>query len=291
MTQPQIGFAGIGLMGGPIVERLLAAGYTVNVWNRTQAKAEALVAKGACLATDIKTLVENSDILMSCLSDTTAVEAMVFGSGGIAQFGDESKILVDFSSIDPLACKEFAVRLREQCGMQWIDAPVSGGTAGAEAGTLIIMAGGDADTLARIRPVLEPLSQRVTHMGGPGSGQMTKLCNQMVVANNALVIAEMMALGRSAGVDVGKLPEALAGGFADSIPFQILAPQMAAHDFTLKWKVATLLKDLNGAVELAEKTDGQVPMSQQGVELLRAHAQCGNADRDLSTLICRYEQE
>ncbi|NIB42483.1 NAD(P)-dependent oxidoreductase [Pseudomaricurvus alkylphenolicus] len=289
MTQPEIGFAGIGLMGGPMVGRLLSADYNVNVWNRTVSKADALVARGATLAKDLQQLVQRSDIVMLCMSDTAAVESMVFGEGGIAEHGANNKVLVDFSSIDPLASKSFAKRLKDLCGMDWIDAPVSGGTAGAEAGSLIIMAGGDASVLERVQPVLAPLSQRVTHMGGPGSGQMTKLCNQMVVANNALVIAEMMALGRSAGVDVAKLPEALAGGFADSIPFQILAPQMAAHDFTLKWKVATLLKDLNGAVELANKTSGQIPMSQCGVQLLQSHAHSGFADKDLSSLICRYE--
>ncbi|NIB40713.1 NAD(P)-dependent oxidoreductase [Pseudomaricurvus alkylphenolicus] len=287
----RIGFIGIGLMGSRMVSRLLGAGYTVHVWNRTPEKAKALVAEGAVSAKDVEELVTGSDVVMLCLSETDAVETMAFGENGIVHYGTPGKVLVDFSSIHPQKSKDFAEHLQQQCGMQWIDAPVSGGTAGAENGSLIIMAGGDEKTLKNIRPVFDPLCQRLTHMGGPGSGQMTKVCNQMVVANNALVIAEMMALGRSAGVDVAKLPEALAGGFADSIPFQILAPQMADHDFTLKWKVATLLKDLNLGVDLADGEEQRVPMSLRGVELLKDHAIAGNADRDLSTLITIYEDE
>jgi len=289
MKDLKIGFVGLGLMGRPMVSRLLTENYAVVVWNRTPEKAQALVEEGAKLASDIADLVCNVDVVMTCLSDTAAVEDLVFGVQGIAQFGASEKTLIDFSSIDPLASKEFALRLHRQCEMQWIDAPVSGGTAGAKAGTLIIMAGGNVDRLESVREVFDPLCSRLSYMGEAGAGQMTKLCNQMVVACNSLVIAEMMALGRSAGVDVGRLPEALAGGFADSIPFQILAPQMAAHDFTLKWKVATLLKDIDGAVQMAEKLQSETPMSRKGSDLLRACAEAGNSDRDLSSLITMYE--
>jgi len=289
MKDLKIGFIGLGLMGGPMVSRLLAENYSVIVWNRTPEKAQTLVEEGARCATDIAELVRDVDVVMMCLSDTAAVEGLVFGAHGVAQYGASGKILIDFSSIDPLATKEFATRLHQQCEMQWIDAPVSGGTGGAKAGTLIIMAGGRVDCLESVREVFDPLCSRLTHMGEVGAGQMTKLCNQMVVACNALVIAEMMALGRSAGVDVGRLPEALAGGFADSIPFQILAPQMAVHDFTLKWKVATLLKDIDGAVQMAEKLQSETPMSRKGCDLLRACAKGGNGDRDLSSLITMYE--
>jgi len=287
----KLGFIGLGLMGGPMTSRLLQAGFEVRVWNRNVDKAAALIEQGAVHCSDIATLVGESDVIMLCLSDTAAVESVVFSAGGVAAHGSSGKTLVDFSSIDPLTTKEFAQRLVKEAGMNWIDAPVSGGTAGAEAGSLIIMAGGDKSVLADIRPAFDPLCQRLTHMGEVGAGQMTKLCNQMVVTCNAAVIAEMVALGRAAGVDVSQLPAALAGGFADSIPFQILVPQMAAHDFTLKWKVATLAKDLNGAVALAAKLGSKTPMSQRGISILNEHAAGGNADRDLSSLVCRYEAE
>jgi len=289
MKDLKIGFIGLGLMGGPMVSRLLAANYSVTVWNRTPEKAQALVEEGARCASSIADLVGDADVVMMCLSDTAAVESLVFGAHGVAQYGASEKTLIDFSSIDPSASKAFATRLQQHCEMQWIDAPVSGGTAGAKAGTLIIMAGGNVNSLESVCEVFDPLCSRLTYMGEAGAGQMTKLCNQMVVACNSLVIAEMMALGRSAGVDVRRLPQALAGGFADSIPFQILAPQMAAHDFTLKWKVATLLKDIDGAVQMAEKLQSETPMSRKGCDLLRACAEAGNGERDLSSLITMYE--
>ncbi len=288
-SEPVLGFAGLGLMGERMVGRLLAAGSTVTVWNRSPDKLASLTSQGASAATSLAELTEASDVIMLCLADTAAVEAVVFGEEGIAKYGSRGKVLVDFSSIDPLATPELARRLEERCGMHWIDAPVSGGTQGAEQGSLVIMAGGDAALLDTLRPLLAPLCKRLTHMGPSGAGQMTKLCNQMVVANNALVIAEMVSLCRSAGVAVDKLPEALAGGFADSLPFQILVPQMAAHDFTLKWKVATLAKDLAGAAAVAALKEQPVPMTLRGAELIADHAAAGFADQDLSTLIRMFE--
>lgn len=287
----KIGFIGTGLMGRPMVLRLLEAGRSLAVWNRSKDKTRDLVQRGARACDSIEELVEECDIVMLCVSDTAAVESVVFGEGGVAGVGSKHKVLVDFSSIDPIRSREMARQLSAECGMDWLDAPVSGGTAGAENGSLIIMVGGELQVLERIRPVFDPLCQRLSHMGPCGAGQMTKLCNQMVVANNVLVIAEMMALGRKAGVDVDKLSTALAGGFADSIPFQILAPQMAEHDFTLKWKVTTLQKDLSSAVDLADRLGAEVPMSRQGSQLLHHHSEAGAAQRDLSTVITLYEEE
>jgi 3-hydroxyisobutyrate dehydrogenase len=226
---------------------------------------------------------------MLCLADTSAVEEVVFGAGGVASWGEAGAVVVDFSSIDPLATTQFADRLQRARGMHWIDAPVSGGTVGAEAGRLVVMAGGERGQLERIRPLLAPLSRRVTHMGRVGSGQITKVCNQMLVATNALVIAEVIALARRAGVDVGRIAGALEGGFADSLPLQILAPQMAAHDYTLKWKVATLLKDLDLAVAQSKRCRLDLPVVRLARDLVREHAGAGNAVRDLSTLVERYE--
>lgn len=286
-----VGFIGIGLMGGPMSRRLLEAGYTVNVWNRNPDKAKSLLEAGANHCATVAALTRESDIIMLCLSDTAAVEAVVFAEEGVAASGSEGKVVVDFSSIDPLATREFSTRVKEQSGMEWIDAPVSGGTAGAESGSLIIMTGGDEGVLARIRGVFDPMCQRLTHMGGSGAGQMTKILNQLIVTCNAATIAEMVALGRAAGVDVARLPEALAGGFADSKPFQILVPQMAEHDFTLKWKVATLAKDLNGAVKMAEALDKELPMGKCGADILNSHEAAGNADLDLSSLVTIYEPD
>lgn len=285
----RIGFIGIGLMGGPMVRRLLAAGYRVTIWNRTVQKCESLEKQGAKVADSIAALVAEVDVIMLCLSDTKAVEDIVFGENAIENSARSGQVLIDFSSIDPGATENYASILKKNRDVDWIDAPVSGGTKGAEDGTLIIMAGGEISVLDRIKPVFRPLSKKVTHMGPNGAGQMTKLCNQMVVACNGLVIAEMIALARRANVEVDKLPEALAGGFADSIPLQILAPQMAEHDFTLKWKVSTLLKDLNSAVAVSKLSTGKTPMSDVALQLLRGHADKGNSDKDFSTVIELYD--
>jgi 3-hydroxyisobutyrate dehydrogenase len=170
--------------------------------------------------------------------------------------------------------------------MHWLDAPVSGGTAGAEAGSLAIMAGGRADDVQRVRPILANLGQRLTHMGEVGAGQVSKVCNQMLVACNALVIAEVVALAERSGVDASLLASALAGGFADSKPLQILAPQMAASQFEpVRWHVRTLLKDLDTAVKLAREQGSATPMSGLAAQLMRLHGSQGNLSRDPSTLI------
>jgi len=285
----RLGFIGLGLMGMPMMLRLLNYGFDVIVWNRSNSKYNTAVQAGAAWVESIRQLSEQSDVIMLCLSDTAAVEQVVFGEDGVAAGGGQGKVLLDFSSIDPEKTRQFASRLKSERGMQWIDAPVSGGVAGAEQGELIIMAGGDEKVLKFLAPVFQPLAKRVTYMGDVGAGQTTKLCNQMIVGCNALVIAEMVALARKAGVMVEKLPEALKGGFADSKPFQILVPQMSDHDFTLKWRVTTVLKDIEGALKLAQDLESTTPMLQLGTQLMSDHGAQGHLDDDLSTLVGYFE--
>lgn len=286
----KIGFIGLGLMGAPMTLRLLGGGYRMHVWNRSAEKLKPLIEAGAVAEDSIAELAKECQIIMLCLSNTEAVEQVVFGDGGVITQGSAEKLLVDFSSIDPVSTQIFSWRLNEACGMRWVDAPVSGGVAGAESGELIVMAGGAADDIERLAPILKLLSTRVTHMGAVGAGQITKLCNQMIVGCNAVVIGEMMALARRAGVAVEKLPGALAGGFADSKPLQILGPQMAASDFTLKWHVKTVLKDLQGARKLSAAVHSETPMLALGENLIRKHGEQGYMDQDLSTLILAHEQ-
>ncbi len=225
---PALAFAGIGLMGLPMTRRLLAAGYPLAVWNRSPEKCQPLIEQGAASVDQPAQLCAKADIIMLCLANTDVVREVVFGPGGVAETARAGQLLVDFSSLDPAQTREMAAELESRTGMRWIDAPVSGGTAGAEAGSLAIMAGGSHADIERIRPVLAHLGQRLTRMGDVGAGQVTKVCNQMIVACNALVIAEVMALAEKSGVDASLIAPALAGGFADSKPLQILAPQMAA---------------------------------------------------------------
>lgn len=292
MTQPRLGFIGIGLMGNPMTRRLLDAGFDVTVWNRTVEKTEPLRDAGARVAGSIAELVENVDMVMLCLANTDVVEEVVFGADGIAAHGRPGQHLVDLSSSDPSATRVFAARLQDNCGMRWVDAPVSGGVAGAAAGSLAIMCGGTAEDIEAVRPLLAPLSARVTHMGPLGAGQVTKVCNQMIVGCQAAVIAEMVALAEASGVNAGSLTEALAGGFADSKPFQILAPRMAASEFANPpWHLRTLLKDLDMAVAQSQRTGTATPMSGLAAQLMRAHAGHGHAERDPATLVEAYRRK
>lgn len=292
MSLPRIAFAGIGLMGLPMTRRLLAAGFPLTVWNRTPDKCTPLLKLGARRAETPAELCAEADILMLCLADTAVVREVVFGPGGVVEGARAGQVLVDFSSLEPAATREMAAELERRTGVHWIDAPVSGGTLGAEAGTLAIMAGGREEDVERVRPVLAHLGQRLTRMGEVGAGQVTKVCNQMIVACNALVIAEVVALAEKAGVDASLLAPALAGGFADSRPLQILAPQMAESCFEpVKWHVRTLLKDLDTATRLSREEGSATPMSGLAAQLMRLHGSQGNLERDPATLIELYREE
>ncbi|WP_095077383.1 NAD(P)-dependent oxidoreductase [Pseudomonas sp. Irchel s3h17] len=288
---PSLAFAGIGLMGLPMCRRLLAAGYPLTVWNRNPEKCAPLVEAGARQVSTPAELCQHADLVMLCLANTDVVRDVVFGVAGVASGAKPGQLLVDFSSLEPTATREMAEQLASQTAMGWLDAPVSGGVAGAEAGSLAIMVGGESADVERIRPMLLNLGQRVTHMGAVGAGQVTKACNQMIVACNALVIAEVVALAERSGVDASLLAEALSGGFADSRPLQILAPQMAESRFEpIKWHVRTLLKDLDGAVKFSREQGSATPISGLAAQLMRLHGGQGYLEKDPATLIHLYRE-
>ena len=288
-SQPRLGFIGIGLMGTAMTIRLLSAGFAVKVWNRSPAKLDPVVAAGAQACLSVAELVSQSDVVLVCLADTAAVEAVVHQ--GILSHGSADKLLIDLSSIHPETTRQLAGLLETSCGMAWVDAPVSGGVVGAEQGSLAIMAGGKAADIQLARTVLAPLYQQLTHMGGVGTGQVSKICNQMIVSCNVLVIAQMVALAQQAGVNAELLPSALAGGFADSKPLQIVGPQMANAEFEpIKWRVKTLLKDLSMAVDVAASLGNATPMSGLAMQLMQLHGVNGYLEQDPSTLIQLYQK-
>ncbi|MCY1176343.1 2-hydroxy-3-oxopropionate reductase [compost metagenome] len=259
------------------------------MWNRSPQKCAALVQAGAQQVLSPAELCQAADVVLLCLADTAVVREVVFGAQGIVEGARAGQLLIDLSSLEPTATREMAAELAFRSGMQWLDAPVSGGTPGAEAGTLAIMVGGQSADVERARPILLTLGQRVTHMGAVGAGQVTKACNQMIVACNALVIAEVVALAEQSGVDASLIAEALAGGFADSKPLQILAPQMAASQFEpVKWHVRTLLKDLDTAVKFSREQGSATPISGLAAQLMRLHGGQGNLSKDPATLIHLY---
>lgn len=287
---PAVGYVGLGMMGAPMAHRLLAAEYPLTVWSRNRHKMGPLIGDGAIPAETPADLARDSVVVMMCVLDTAAVEQVVFGPNGIAAGIQRGAVLIDFSSIKPDATRAMAARLRAATGAGWIDAPVSGGVPGAEGGTLAIMAGGAADDIERVRPIVMNLCQRFTHMGPVGAGQTTKLCNQILVACTVAVVAEATKLALDAGIDAAKLPECLKGGTADSPVMQMWVPRMLARKFDDKLVAAAiLLKDLDTAQALARETTTRLPMSDTAAELFRQLVAKGGADRDPAALISLYD--
>ena len=291
-TKPRVGYVGVGLMGAPMILRLLAAGYEVVVWNRTREKILPVLEAGATEAESPANVASQVDFVFQCLTDAQAVEQVVFGDEGISAAGSEHQVLVDFSSMRPDRTREFSTRLREQCGMGWVDAPVSGGVKGAEEGTLAIMAGGEATDVERVRDAVGELSARFTRMGPSGAGQVTKLCNQVIAASNLVTIAEAISLAERSGVDASALPEALAGGFADSIPLQIFGPRFAKRQYEpFLGHVYTMMKDLDTARDLGQEKGAPLPMSSVAVEILRQIASKGYAEEDFTHVIRLFDRD
>ena len=280
----KIAFLGMGLMGSRMAARLIQAGFEVAVWNRTLSSCDILVDMGATLLNlqDIAAY----PVLLTCLADDSAVQTVY---EHIQDQLQPDQVLVDFSSLSVAQTQKLASQAQVR-QVKWIDSPVSGGIMGAEQGTLVIFAGGDLQTIQNLSLIYNVLSQRVTRMGETGTGQATKICNQLIVAANSTLIAEAVALAAQAGVDTKLLAPALAGGFADSKPFQILAPRMASHTFEpVQWKVQTLSKDLNNAVQLAEHFKLNIPVAKQALLQLKAHQNKGYAEADLATVIQMVE--
>ncbi|HUK04621.1 MAG TPA: NAD(P)-dependent oxidoreductase [Burkholderiales bacterium] len=281
----RLGYIGIGLMGKPMVLRLLAAGHEVTVWNRSKDKLQPVLEKGAKAAESPAAVARASEILMMCVTDQKAEEEVLFSARGIFESGARNLLVIDFSSIAPSSARSFSERLGTK-GIAMIDAPVSGGVPGAEQGTLAIMAGGRAEDIERARPVVMHLAQRFTRMGDSGAGQVTKLCNQIIVGSLFPVLAEAVRLAEAAGVDAKMLPEALKGGFADSLPLQVFGARMAMRNFEPPLGTnAIMLKDLENAAAVAKACGVSLVMAQAAAELYRLLKSQGRGDQDPAVLV------
>lgn len=291
-STPRFGFAGLGVMGVPMSRHLLAAG-PLTVWNRTQSRADSLVEAGARRAQTPAEVLDGSDIVGVCVLDGKAVREIALGADGFVNAADKAgKVIVDFSSIAPADAREIAAELATH-GVGWIDAPVSGGVPAAEKASLIVLAGGRDADIEKARPLIERVSARMTHLGPSGSGQLAKLCNQMIVANNMMVIAETIAFGRRAGVDVAHLADALKGGFADSIPLQIFGPRMATHTTEPKFGgIGVMLKDLLMAEKEAAAAGAVTPTSSHTIDLYKSVTERDgmSLDDDISALVDLFDK-
>ena len=271
-------------MGAPMVKRLLAAGHEVQVWNRSAAKAEPLAALGAKVMASAREAASNVDGVLMCLFDAKAVEAVVFGPDGIAQ-AQGLKWVADHSSIDPEATRQLAQRLADTCGADWIDAPVSGGVPGVEAGTLAVMTGGNATHMEEASAAMKAYASNVTHMGSSGAGQATKLCNQTIVATAVAALAEAIGFAQRNGIDVRKLAPALAGGWADSKPLQIFAPRMIDVPANSIGALSTMQKDVDTVIANAQRSGAPMPVTACVQQMLRVASAMGLSQAELSAVV------
>ncbi len=265
-----LGFIGIGRMGLPMIARLMAAGHSVVAFDIARGRRIAAEKVGAKVAAHAAEVTNAAEIVFLCLPDGAAVQSVVFGPDGIATAEGPQKIIVDHSSIHPDNTRLIAAQLKATNGMSWIDAPVSGGPKGASDGTLAVMAGGEKADIERVRPYVLAMGQRLTQMGDVGAGQTTKLCNQIIAACSMVVMAEATRLAVDAGIDASRLPEALAGGFADSIPLQLFVPRMAGNSNEPQiGPVSIILKDLEMIADVARAHSTPLPMAGLAAQMFR----------------------
>lgn len=277
----RIAFLGIGLMGLPMARRLCEAGFEVHVWNRTIAKAQPLSAYGAKLHDQAAQAVSQADVVISMLENGAVTEDVLFGQG-VAAGMRKGALLIDMSSSKPREARDHAARL-SALGLHHMDCPVSGGTVGAEAGTLVMMAGGSAADVERAQPVLNVFG-RFTHVGPHGAGQLTKLANQMIVGGTIGVVAEALLLASRGGADMARVREAILGGFADSRILQLHGDRMTRRDFAPRGRLAVQLKDMRNAVDCAQETGMDAPIVSFFEQLYAQAADHGLGELDHSGL-------
>jgi 3-hydroxyisobutyrate dehydrogenase len=254
----RVGFIGLGIMGRGMAANLLRAGFPLTVWNRTPERVEPLGAAGAAVAANPAELAATSDIVITCVSDTSDVEAVILGPQGVVHGIRPGSLVIDMSTISPQATRSIAAALAER-NVDMLDAPVSGGSEGAAQGTLSIMVGGEAAALERAMPILQAMGQRITHVGPNGAGQTVKLVNQVLVVGNCLAMCEALLLAQAGGVDLARTLEAVSGGAAGSWMLSQRGPQILARDWRPGFTIALQQKDLRLVLEAADQQGAPLP--------------------------------
>jgi len=289
-SKPKLGYLGLGLMGSQMTKRLIKNGYQVTGFDPDPDKMSAAVANGVIAAASPAEVARASDIVQACVITTPALTEAIFGPNGIVEGGDADKIFVDHSTTIADKTRQLATRLKGETGMGWVDAPISGGPPAAGTGELAIMVGGNDDDVIRVQPVLDTLGHN-THMGALGTGQVTKMVNQVLVLNNFTLLAEAVTLAKNAGIDPAKVPQALKGGYADSPMFRRFFPRMIERDFDPAGYARQVLKDLDMVVDLAQQTNTPVPMSSQSTALYRVLIAKGHSELDATAILKIYDDQ
>jgi 3-hydroxyisobutyrate dehydrogenase-like beta-hydroxyacid dehydrogenase len=284
----KISFIGLGLMGQGFAKRLCARGHEVRGYDLAADKVERARAHGVVPARSAAEAAAGSDFVHVCVMTWKDLEAAVFGKDGIVEGGSAGKILIDHSTTPVEVTRAFAARLAEERNMGWVDAPVSGGPPAAAAGTLALMVGGDDEVVARVLPYLADLG-KATHMGPTGSGQVTKMVNQVFVLNGFAVLAEALALAEAGGIDVAKIPEALGGGYAGSTMLQRVWPRMLQRDFAPAGYLFQCMKDLDLMHDMARDLKVPTPISSQTATLFRIMMSKGHGELDAISVLKLYD--
>jgi 3-hydroxyisobutyrate dehydrogenase len=296
--QCRVAFMGTGIMGGPMALRILRAGYLRSYWNRSANRASALGDSGLSMAGSSAAAADGARLICLCLTDGAAARDVMFGPNGCIDGCDRGAppLIVDFSTASPLETKKLGDEYRARVGGSWLDAPVSGGAARAAQGDLIVFCGGDSRDFEAAQPVLKVVSSRASLVGGLGTGQTVKLCAQLIAAPTIVAIAEAIAAAAANGVDSRRIPDFLAGGLADSPLLQLFGRRMAQGQLEPRLgALATMLKDIDLAVEMARRAGSPTPLGSLAAQMYRVLVNQGRGGDELNTLLelfdgCAYKQ-
>jgi 2-hydroxy-3-oxopropionate reductase len=286
-TPLKLGFIGLGIMGAPMCGHLIRAGHRLFVHTRSKVPPE-IAESGATQCTTPKGVAERADIVFTMVPDTPDVEAVLFGKNGVAEGLSAGKVVVDMSSISPIATKEFARKINA-LGCDYLDAPVSGGEVGAKAASLTIMVGGPEAAFERVLPLFELMGKNITLVGGNGDGQTTKVANQIIVALNIAAVGEALVFASKAGADPAKVRQALMGGFASSRILEVHGERMIKRTFNPGFRIELHQKDLNLALQGARALGVALPGTANAAQLMQACAAHGMAGLDHSALVRALE--
>ena len=279
----KVAFIGMGTMGAAMALNILKAGHAVTVHNRTREREEPVAAAGARRSASPQEAARNAEIIVTCVSDTPDAEAVILGANGVIHGAPTGAIVVDMSTISPSATRRMAGELGKK-GIRMLDAPVSGGSEGAQKGTLTIMVGGDAADVAKAMPVLSAMGKSITHIGPSGAGQFTKAINQVIIAGVYLAVAEGMTLGLKAGLDMEKVVQALAGGAAGSWVLNFRSANMIKNEYPLGFRVRLHRKDVAIAMETARELGVFLPTTALVEQIENGLISQGYGDEDMSAM-------
>jgi 2-hydroxy-3-oxopropionate reductase len=282
-----IGFIGLGVMGQPMAANLIAAGHTLYLRTR-RAVPEALMRAGGIACASGREVAEKSELVIIMAPDTPDVEAILFGEDGVSEGLSRGKIVIDMSSISPIATKDFAARIKAQ-GADYLDAPVSGGEVGAKAASLTIMVGGSQEAFDKVKPIFEKLGKNITLVGGNGDGQTTKVANQIIVALNIEAVAEALVFASKAGADPARVRQALMGGFAASRILEVHGERMVKRTFDPGFRIELHQKDLNLALQGGKALGVALPNTASAQQLFNACVAHGGKGWDHSAMVRALE--